>query len=238
VQADASAGMMRFSITDTGIGIAPEHQKKLFKPFIQVDSSLSRQYEGTGLGLSLVKKLVEMHGGSIELKSEVGKGSCFAFTLPWQPTVDVAEKQHLVNAQDNSHQTAADSLSTPRGKILIVDDNESNIMMVQDYLANRSYQIRTAFNGSEAIKQAIEFLPDLILMDVQMPHMNGFEATKRLRTDPQFATVPIIALTAFAMPGDRERCIEAGMDQYLSKPVKLKELQQMIESFLDHSASE
>jgi PAS domain S-box-containing protein len=237
VRADASAGVMRFSITDTGIGIAPENQQKLFKPFIQVDSSLSRQYEG-GLGLSLVKKLVEMHGGSIELESEIGKGSCFAFTLPWQPSVDVAEEQYLLSPKDNSHPAPTDSSSIRQGKILIVDDNESNIIMVKDYLESRSYQTRIAFNGSEAIKQAMEFLPDLILMDVQMPHMNGFEATKRLRADPKFATVPIIALTAFAMSGDRERCIEAGMDQYLSKPVKLKELQQMIERFLDHPASE
>ena len=237
VQADASAGVMRFSITDTGIGIAPENQKKLFKPFIQVDSSLSRQYEGTGLGLSLVKKLVEMQGGSVDLKSEIGNGSCFTFTLPWQPTAEDSEK-HGSERTESSERPAAGPAPAQRKRILLADDNEANIVMVRDYLESRNYQVHIAYNGSEAIKEAGKFLPDIILMDIQMPHMNGFEATSRLRADPRFATVPIIAFTAFAMSGDRERCLEAGMNDYLSKPVKLRELSQMIENLLNQASSE
>ncbi len=238
VQADASAGLMRFSITDTGIGIAPENQQKLFKPFIQVDSSLSRQYEGTGLGLSLVKKLVEMQGGTVELKSEVGKGSCFTFTLPWQPDPEVAAKHDLKKTESSEHQTTAKSSFTHRKKILLADDNESNIIMVKDYLESLGYQVRVAYNGEDALRGADEFLPDIILLDIQMPKMNGFEATKRLRADPRFDSVPIIALTAFAMSGDRERCLEAGMDEYMSKPVKLKELKQMIDHLLEQPPNE
>jgi CheY-like chemotaxis protein len=224
---------MRFSITDTGIGIAPENQQKLFKPFIQLDSSLSRQYEGTGLGLSLVKKLVEMHGGNVELQSELGKGSRFAFSLPWQPTAESNKKPDSERTQINEPQPTASSTSIQPKRVLLADDNEANIMMVRDYLESCNYQVQIAYNGGEAIKQADGFLPDIILMDIQMPNMNGFEATSRLRSDLRFATVPIIALTAFAMSGDRERCIDAGMNEYLSKPVKLKELKQMIEKLLN-----
>ncbi len=237
VRANVGAGFMRFSVTDTGIGIATDDQKKLFKPFIQVDSSLSRQYEGTGLGLSLVKKLVEMHGGAIELTSEIGNGSCFAFTLPWKPTAKDPGPQILSKLESNENKTAAASSPLNTKKILIVDDNKSNVTMVSDYLESCNYQVRIAFDGSEALKEAFEFLPDIILMDIQMPHMSGFEATRRLRSDLRFGTVPIIALTALAMPGDRERCIEAGMDDYLSKPIKLKELSQMIEKFMEQASS-
>ena len=110
--------------------------------------------------------------------------------------------------------------------------------MVKDYLESLGYQVRVAYNGEDALRGADEFLPDIILLDIQMPKMNGFEATKRLRADPRFDSVPIIALTAFAMSGDRERCLEAGMDEYMSKPVKLKELKQMIDHLLEQPPNE
>jgi CheY-like chemotaxis protein len=119
-----------------------------------------------------------------------------------------------------------------RGTILLAEDKETNVMVIKDYLEYRGYQVATAQNGVEAISKAEEISPDMILMDIQMPEMDGLEAIRRLRSNPRFSTTPIIAITAFAMPGDRERCIEAGANDYLSKPISLKVLKQMIEKFL------
>ena len=237
VRADASAGLMRFSVTDTGIGITPEDQQKLFKPFVQVDSSLSRQYEGTGLGLILVKKLVEMHNGSIELQSESGKGSCFAFVLPWGQEIVDAKKQYPEQAGGGENITKMGAIAV-HGKILLAEDNEANVIVLKDYLESCGYEVMIADDGREVLSKAEEILPDIVLMDIQMPTVNGFEASRRLRANPRFDSVPIIALTAFAMPGDRERCLAAGMNEYLSKPVKLKELVQLIEKFLGQTSSE
>ncbi len=234
VNADPHAGIMYFTITDTGIGILPEDLQKLFDPFVQVDSSLSRQYEGTGLGLTLVKKLVEMHGGGIEIQSELGRGSRFTFSLPWH-SKQQADDHSLLNVNDKESGISRHMAGKSHGKILLAEDNETNVIVVKDYLESRGYEVVVAHDGREAFSKAEEILPDIILMDIQMPHVNGFEATRRLRADPRFASVPIIALTAFAMPGDRERCLAAGMNEYLSKPVKLKELKQMIERFLEQS---
>ncbi len=238
VRTDEDNSLIHFSVTDTGIGITPENQKKLFKPFMQVDSSLSRQYEGTGLGLSLVKKLVELHNGSVDVQSEPGKGSCFSFALPWNQNTQRSVEPDRQQSAHQQPKSQADAVSTVRGKILLAEDNEANMLIVKDYLEGFGFPVFVAQNGMEAIEKALEVFPDIILMDIQMPTVNGFEATRRLRTDPRFDSIPIIALTAFAMPGDRERCLEAGMNEYLSKPVKLKELKQMIEGFLDHPASE
>ncbi|MBK8782663.1 MAG: PAS domain S-box protein [Anaerolineales bacterium] len=234
VLADAETGLMRFSVTDTGIGIAPEDQRKLFQPFVQVDSSLSRQYEGTGLGLMLVKKLVEMHNGSVEMKSEPGNGSCFTFTLPWSEEVQEKHTQSLTDDKEKSMAPGLGSAKRTHTKILLAEDNEANVTAIMDYLEFHGYEVTVAHDGREVFSKAEKMLPDIVLMDIQMPNVNGFEATRRLRSDPRFATVPIIALTAFAMSGDRERCLAAGMNEYLSKPVKLKELQQMIERFLEN----
>ena len=229
VQTDAREGLMRFSITDTGIGIDPEDLKKLFQPFVQVDSSLSRQYEGSGLGLVLVKRMVSMHGGSMDVQSKAGAGSCFSFSLPWHPKREDERSPHDDRAEYAAQEK---TVSTVRAKILLVEDNESNIMLTRDYLENCGHQVFEARHGGEALKKADEVSPDLILMDVQMPEMDGMEATRRLRANPRFASVPIIAVTAFAMSGDRERCLAAGMNEYISKPFKLKEVSELIERFL------
>ena len=235
VQADARAGLMRFFITDSGIGISPEDLKKLFKPFVQVDSSLSRQYEGTGLGLSLVKKMVEMHGGSIEVHSKVDDGSRFIFVLPWDQKAVDQDTHALSDVESEEYHKMIQTLAAVRGKILIADDNEVNVMVVTDFLEARGYQVLAVDHGGDVLPKAKEFLPDLILVDIQMPQIDGIEAARRLRAHPRFVSTPMIAISAFAMPGDRERCLEAGMDEYLNKPFKLKELNQMIEKFLDHT---
>jgi signal transduction histidine kinase/ActR/RegA family two-component response regulator len=236
VKADAGAGQMRFSVTDTGIGITPEDLQKLFRPFVQVDSRLSRQYEGTGLGLALVKKLVELHGGSIEVKSEPGKGSSFSFVLPWEQGLDGLTSQYLPEVEAVKQDKRTDGMAPAHGRILLAEDHESNVMAIEDFLKSHGYEVFTVNDGREVLSKIEEVAPDLILMDIQMPDMDGLEATVRLRADPRYTSIPIIALTALAMTGDRERFLEAGMNAYLSKPFRLTDLIQVIEKFLKPDA--
>jgi CheY-like chemotaxis protein len=214
-------------VTDTGIGIAKEDLDRLFTPFTQVDSRLNRQYEGTGLGLALVLRLAEMHGGNVQVETEPGKGSRFTVSLPWQSQVIAS-----VEANQPDTELPAKSASTTRGVLLLAEDNASNIETIGDYLQFKGYTLVIALNGVEALLKAEESNPNLILMDIQMPVMDGLEAMRRLRADPRFASTPIIALTALAMTGDRERCMEAGATDYLSKPVSLKELTEKIGKML------
>jgi signal transduction histidine kinase/PAS domain-containing protein len=235
VFADSEKKQMRFSISDTGIGIKPEDVAKLFKPFVQLDSSLSRQYEGTGLGLILVKQLTELHGGTVQVQSEIGRGSRFIVELPWDEKGNALDAGLFIEENESEKNTPvipSPSIENNQKRILLAEDNDANVMMVKDYLENHGYQIFVAHHGGEVLEKAVEISPDLILMDIQMPKIDGLEATRRLRTIPGFATLPIIALTAFAMPGDRERCLEAGANEYLAKPVNLKRLLSMISEFL------
>jgi CheY-like chemotaxis protein len=368
VSGDPERQVVRFTVWDTGIGIAPEQLDRLFKPFVQIDSGLARKHQGTGLGLSLVARLAEMNGGSVEVESEEGKGSRFTVTLPWchephdsaeepeltdivsslesplkralliedsptaadqvmrylaglnvgtvlvghgaeamaqalaqQPDVIILDillpdvsgwevlkalkaeprTQHIpvvvVSVVDNAAQArelgAAAALLKPITRaqlhealstifpqafaallqavvtqilpdkekekeavpplILLAEDNEENIQVVSDYLTMCSYRITVARNGAEALARAREERPSLILMDIQMPGMDGLTAIGRIRADTEISHVPIIALTALAMPGDHERCLKMGANDYLSKPVRLKYLTQRIEHYLE-----
>ena len=219
------------TVWDKGIGIAQEDLPRLFRPFEQLDSRLSRSFEGTGLGLSLVKKMTEMHQGVVSVQSAPGKGSRFTISLPWDP---------LRNSM-NSHQAAQleaegkrpETVLTPpqdrKPVILLVEDNEINVSMVYDFLDSQGYTVLVARNGEQAVEYTARMKPGMILMDLQMPVMDGFEATRRIReTHPD---VPIIALTALAMPGDRDRSLAAGMNEYLSKPFSLSDLQELIVEF-------
>ena len=234
VSTDAERGLMQFSVSDTGIGISPDDLNHLFQPFVQVDSSLNRQYEGTGLGLALVQRLIDLHGGSVQVESEVGQGSCFTVNLPWQP--DIVSEQRLAGEQPESILEQNGGMSTPvssapahRARILLAEDNPANILTIGEYLENKKYFVVVARNGLEAITRAAEHNPHIILMDIQMPVMDGLEAMRHLRADSRFRSVPIVALTALAMPGDRERCLQAGASEYLSKPVSLKQLVNIID---------
>ena len=222
---------IRFSVWDTGIGIPADQLEKIFKPFVQLDSSLSRQYTGTGLGLALVRELAELHGGSVGVESEVGKGSRFYFILPIQSLNAPIVESETPSAELKPMETAIQHTGEKK-RILLVEDNVTNMLVTSDYLNDKGYQIIAAANGLEAVERALENQPDLILMDIQMPGISGLEAIQRLRAAPGFDSVPIIALTALAMPGDKERCLEAGANEYLAKPVSLKALTQMIESLL------
>ncbi|HLO47035.1 MAG TPA: response regulator [Kamptonema sp.] len=220
---------LRIAIIDTGIGIAAENIKKLFQPFIQIDSALNRQYEGTGLGLSLVKRIVELHGGQVGLTSELGFGSCFTIDLPW--TACAASSSDLespiaLNMEPDQPTQKASPL------ILLAEDNEANINTISSYLGAKGYRIVLAKNGLDAIALTKSENPDLILMDIQMPGMDGLEAIKQIRLDPNLVDIPIVALTALAMTGDRDRCLEAGASDYISKPVKLKQLVATIQELL------
>lgn len=217
---------IRFTVWDTGIGIPGDQLGELFKPFVQLDSSLSRQYTGTGLGLALVHRLAQLHGGGVTVESEVGKGSRFSFAIPLR---SAQIEPYLQPAKQETNHRQSQDAGTPTVTILLVEDNEINRLVTQDYLIDKGYQVMTAINGFEAVEQTHAYQPKLILMDIQMPGMDGLEAIRQLRALPAFATVPIIALTALAMPGDRERCLEAGANEYLTKPVSLKHLQQRIE---------
>jgi len=227
---------LRFAITDTGIGIAPENINKLFQPFIQIDSALNRQYSGTGLGLALVKQIVELHGGKVGLTSELGVGSCFMIDLPYTPeSPEMLMGKPLVTTSEFESPLTHQPTKVPL--ILIVEDNEINIITVSGYLQAKGYRLIVAKNGQEAIALTKAHLPDIILMDIQMPVMDGLEATQQIRLDPNLVNIPIIAMTALAMTGDRDRCIQAGATDYLSKPVKLKVLAQMIQTLLAPSRS-
>jgi PAS domain S-box-containing protein len=361
VSADAGRQRIVFAVWDTGIGIAEQDMPQLFKPFTQIDSSLSRRYEGTGLGLALVGRLTELHGGSISLESQPGQGSRFVVELPWdqdgdaeaQPAAEPAgapqsaafhqvlviedtpstaeqltrhlnalgvqaelhprgegaleqvavlhpdvvlldlllpnvsgwevltglkadprtaaipvivisvleertralamgaaeylvkpiSRQALSAALDRvAHQQAPVHkavvlLAKPKTEgerplILLAEDNEASIHAVVDYLDAHGYRVCIAHDGTEAVALAQSEQPALILMDIQMPGMDGLEATRRIRADRSQDKTPIIALTALAMPGDRERCLAAGADDYLSKPVSLRALTQTIETHL------
>jgi len=351
---------INFCVSDTGIGIASEDIGKLFQPFIQLDSSLNRQYNGTGLGLALVQRITTLHGGSVSVTSQVGKGSCFTVRIPYlrsdhvptKPVVAQLPKHYflaknapvliiedsiaaadqitrylsdmgmqcvvyamgegavdevirvrpalvildlqlpnvsgwdvlkqlklhpqtqeipvlIISVMDERIKGLAegafaylvkpitraqfgatlDQLQPPisaesavvnvlpkptvtSALILLAEDNQANINTMSGYLESRGYRLAIANNGQKAIEQLYTQHPDLIVMDIQMPEMDGLEAIRRIRGDEQFVDVPIIALTALAMPGDRETCLAAGANEYLTKPIKLKQLIATIQKLL------
>lgn len=236
-EGDKEQGIVVFQVWDTGIGIADDMMSKLFQPFVQLDSSLSRHYEGTGLGLALVKSLTDLHGGSVSVSSIIDQGSLFSITLPWQPQEEdiSADSTTLAESMATPAATTAARLQTDireGAKILLVEDNEHNRNLLGDYLDTRGYQVIIAADGAEALQHARNTVPDLILMDIQMPGIDGLEVTRRIRGELKMTEVPIIALTALAMPGDKERCLEAGADAYLSKPVAIRELMELAEELL------
>jgi len=236
VVGDAEEQVVHFTVWDTGIGISPAEMGRLFKPFVQLDSSLSRRHAGTGLGLVLVHRMTEMHGGGVSVESELGKGSRFTISLPWKA---VGESRG-VGVWEKGESTSLPILVPPSSHrsttVLLAEDNEDSIHTICDYLLAQGYRVVVAWNGAEALERAREERPDVILMDIQMPEVDGLEATRHIRADADLGDIPIIALTALAMPGDRERCLEVGVNEYLSKPVSLKRLVEVIEAQLGATA--
>ncbi|MBD2164902.1 PAS domain S-box protein [Calothrix membranacea FACHB-236] len=229
VEKTSPAGFIRIAVIDTGIGIAPENLNKLFKPFIQIDGALNRQYAGTGLGLALTKRIVELHGGKVGVSSELGVGSCFTVDLPCgncEPAFEPANPSPELNYI--FHETVTNS-----PLILLAEDNEANVLTITSYLEAKGFEIILAKNGQEAIALTKTQLPDLILMDIQMTGMDGIEAIKQIRLEQNFVNIPIIALTALAMPGDREKCLAVGANDYIPKPIQLNQLTTRIKQLLE-----
>ena len=219
-----------FAVRDTGIGIEKSALSRLFNPFEQVNSELTQQLEGTGLGLALVKQLAELHGGSVTVTSQVDQGSCFMVELPLgYPNEPVITEEATVEEIIASPTTPAVHHYSPL--ILIVEDNPNNVEIMVDYLTAFNYRTKVAHTGIEALTYLTEERPLLILMDIQMPGMDGLETTQRIRANPEYQDLPIIAVTALTMPGDQERCLAIGMNEYLSKPINLRHLLQLIKKF-------
>ncbi len=238
LEPDPASEQMRFVVWDTGIGIAPEDLARLFQPFTQLDSKLSRQYEGTGLGLSLVSRMAELHGGGVTVFSQPGQGSRFTIGLPWRPDLDFDDGDDPAPYMEQTVPVALPPRS-PNTLLLIVDDNEQNIELLATYFTARGYRVVSARNGREALERADGGRPDLVLMDVQMPELDGLEATRAWRAierERGLPRTPIVALTALALAGDAERCLEAGMDRYVTKPVALRELEAEVSNLLQAHA--
>jgi len=358
VIADEQTEMVRITVWDQGIGIAAEDVKKLFQPFVQLDSSLSRQQTGTGLGLALVEKLVDLHGGSVQVESTSGKGSRFTVTLsvlsfglvpqfrndtlPFQfqqalivednglDASRLSRYLRMLGIESTTHATGAavveraievqpdiilldlllpdisgwdvlkqlksnektspipiiitsveedrerasqlgaagyliklfsqsdlyntiarlqppTSPSLPQelpktvpsetklGMVMVVDDNEINTFMLEDYLCSKHFNVVTAHSGLDFLSRVGEIQPDVVLMDIQMPGIDGLETTRRLRAhaNTELASIPVMAITALAMPGDRERCLQAGANEYLSKPLRLEEMRTLIHKYIE-----
>lgn len=232
-------GKIHFAVWDTGIGISQEGvqyiQQEADKaiPFVQLDSSLSRQYEGTGLGLSLVYRLTEMHGGTVSIESQLGQGSRFTVSLPRQSGDKVKSTANPTDGEGAGLKTTLPAPSPPHtGLILVVEDNPAGSEALFEFLEFQGFTVEIATNGLEAIEHVKKRRPDLVLMDAQMPVMDGLEATRRLRADSSLANMPIIMLTALVMPEDKERCLSAGANDFLGKPITLTDLLGMVETYL------
>ncbi|MBC8123823.1 MAG: response regulator [Gemmatimonadaceae bacterium] len=219
--------LLRFEITDTGIGIAPETQKHLFQPFTQADSSTTRKYGGTGLGLAICKQLVELMGGELGVVSSPGQGSTFWFTARFGRIYQATQTCSL---PDRPLAVPQDGYSNLR--ILLAEDNVVNQKVAMRQLAKLGYRVDVAANGLEVLEALAHIPYALVLMDCQMPELDGFAATARIRAREHAHRIPIIAMTANAMQGDRERCLDAGMDDYLCKPVRTEDLAIVLQRWL------
>jgi CheY-like chemotaxis protein len=217
---------LMFSITDTGIGIKEEDIPKLFLYFSQLDSTLTKRFQGTGLGLAISKSLVELMGGEIAVKSEAGIGSTFYFTC-LADTPD--EKCNTPNQQGK----AAIKELTSKLNMLLVEDDYVSQLIIKQVCKSKGWNIEIASNGSDALDMLNKGCFDLILTDIQMPEMSGYEIAEIIRENEKAsgAHIPIIATTAYAMHGDKERCIDAGMDDYISKPIDLLKLEEIIQRY-------
>ena len=228
---------LQFAVHDTGIGIPLDKQKIIFNPFSQSDESFTRSFGGTGLGLSISKQLVELMGGEMRLESEQGQGSTFyftlMFTLPDEKFVIQSEDPHSL--QDETQRLIFESSKHKGLYILLAEDNEMNQEVAIAFLESRGHTVVVASNGMEALEHATNEKFDCVLMDVQMPKMDGTEVTMKIREFEKttHTHVPIIAMTAFALKGEQEQFINAGMDDYISKPFKAKDLFKKIDDLYE-----
>ncbi len=236
VQGNATDELVQFTVWDTGVGIATDEMSQLFEPFVQLDSRLSRQYEGTGLGLALVYRMTKLHGGSVSVSSEVGSGSQFTVALPWSTPEQfrlLATKLRLseqVRPLATLDQTLPHLTPLPaRHRVFMIEDQETTIYTYTDYLQARGYEVEVAHSGSDALLRLCTSRPHVLLLDLQMPGTEGVDVIQQVRKEETLQDIPIITLTALALPGERERCLAAGANEYLCKPVTPQRLLQLIE---------
>jgi CheY-like chemotaxis protein/two-component sensor histidine kinase len=219
---------MCISVSDTGIGIPKEKQGAIFDKFVQADSSINRRYGGTGLGLAITRTLVDIMGGTLELTSASGKGSTFTICLPLTLAREgVAREGVAREAEPQTYPSAAVPSDGVRLPVLLVEDYEPNVMVARSFLEQFGYRVETASHGREAVEMTAKSRFAAVLMDVQMHEMNGLEATRHIRereARERRPRLPILGMTAHAMAGDRERCLAAGMDDYIPKPFDPDEL--------------
>jgi signal transduction histidine kinase/ActR/RegA family two-component response regulator len=233
VSGDPEHNKVHLTVWDTGIGIAEGQLEKLFEPFVQLENPSGGRQSGTGLGLTLVNRMAVLHGGSVNVTSTPEAGSRFTLSLPWNAEFNDPGHLKLDHTYADSQKFSPQRLN--KVTLLLADDNQANRAMIREFLTRQGFRVIIAETGPEALELATANRPDLILMDIQLEQLSGLEVTRRLRTISGFSRLPIIAFTALAMPGDREQCLAAGMDDYISKPVGLKELQQLIVDHLKDS---
>ncbi len=246
-QTGAKTSAIRFAVSDNGIGISSENLAKLFKPFVQIDNALSRKAKGTGLGLNLVKQIVELHGGKVTATSAIDVGSCFAIDLPCSdlPFVFALYPHSATEAGSATSDLMMKTKTAPT--ILFIDDNAANIQTTSSYLRAKGYKIITATSSREAIVPIGFNLPDVILIELRQSDLDNFSAIEQLRQDPQFSDLPIVAIANLELESDgaelatsniaasdetENRCLAAGANYYLSKPIGLKSIAQTIQDCL------
>ena len=221
---------LHFVVTDTGIGIPTEKQEIIFESFVQADGSMTRRYGGTGLGLAICSQLVKLMSGRIWVESQVGRGSSFHFIVRMLTDQRAAGEQRLVEERLKK--------SVHSMRILLAEDNEINQQVALEFLQMRGHQVRITNNGRDVLQALAAERFDIVLMDLQMPQMDGFQATAAIREKEKTTGdhIPIVAMTGYAMKGDRERCLDAGMDAYICKPVRCQELFDIVERFIPAAA--
>ncbi|MDM8539420.1 ATP-binding protein, partial [Desulfobacterales bacterium HSG17] len=213
---------LQFSVTDTGIGMSADQVKNLFQPFTQADGSITRKYGGTGLGLTICKKYAEMLGGNIQVESKPGKGSRFTFDIK----LGLPSKIENAPGNENLNKSLQNIDQIRNANILVVEDNKANRFVAKELLEKYGFNVTLANNGKQALNYLLADQEkrlmskfDAVLMDLQMPVMDGIQAAIKIRKNEKFDNLPIIAMTANVLPEERERCFDAGMNDYLTKPI-------------------
>ncbi len=230
-----SANAVRFEVTDTGIGVEPSTLDRMFEPFMQADVSMTRQYGGNGLGLSIAKELVERMGGTIGAHTELGKGSTFWVELPFEQAAEPRIMQ--VRARDAHLAPRPMPLEAPL--VLVVEDSPINRVVAMGVLEREGYRAHAVNDGHEALDALQTTRYDAVLMDCQMPGLDGYQATRQLRQrENDSRHTPVIAMTAHAMTGDREKCLAAGMDDYITKPVRAQTLTETLQRWIGPNAQQ
>jgi CheY-like chemotaxis protein len=215
---------LHFEVADTGVGLTQEQQSRLFRPFTQADNSTTRRFGGTGLGLAITKQIVELLGGQVGVSSQPGEGSTFWFTAKFALQPPEAPIESRCTTPPMARAEVATVNATEPLRVLIAEDNAVNQRVAALQLQSLGHKVKVVPNGLEATEEVDRADYDVILMDCQMPEMDGYEACRRIRQNPRNERLWVVALTANAMQGDRAKCLDAGMDHYLTKPLKINEL--------------